>query len=88
MKTLLAILCLTLAAILCLTLAACEGPVVADKAIPAVKNRRANGQYMVPECPLCGGQSVLSCTTYRCAKGHKYESADDEISVKHEPTKP
>lgn len=48
-------------------------------AAPVVVNRDQKGRYIKPKCPVCGKESVLSCTTYRCKNGHKYESPNDSF---------
>jgi len=48
-------------------------------AVPAAKNRDEKGRFITPKCPVCGSAAILSCTTYRCQSGHKYESPDDSF---------
>lgn len=57
-----------------------EGGGQSRRAVPAVRNRDARGRFLMPACPLCGGETVLTCTTYRCAKNHKYETPDIELN--------
>lgn len=49
------------------------------KAIPAVTSHDSRGRYVIPKCPICGDETVLSCTTYRCASGHKFETEDIDL---------
>lgn len=54
-------------------------PVEERPATPVARNRDAHGRFILPLCPQCNGPAVLTCTTYRCAKGHKYETPDTDL---------
>lgn len=39
----------------------------------------------VEQCPVCKQRAITSCTTFRCEKGHRFETEDVMISSEVKP---
>jgi len=48
-------------------------------AVPIVRNRDTSGRFIRPHCPLCDAVTATTCEAWRCANGHRFETADQPL---------